>query len=91
MKKLTFVLALTFIMFSCVAQEKLSDKFKDKKPSVINGQVTKFERNEFGTYTISVTTLEYGKVEIHLVPPTAWLMAIPVYVTKNGTLHYRKT
>ncbi len=91
MKKLTFFLALTFIMFSCVAQEKFTTKFKDGNPSVINGQVTKFEKNEFGSYTVSVITLEYGKVEIHLVPSTAWLMAIPVYVAKNGNLHYRKT
>jgi|LakMenE01Jun11ns_1017448.scaffolds.fasta_scaffold8475623_1 hypothetical protein len=91
MKKLTFVLVLTFIILSCSAQTKFSTKFKDEKPSVINGQVTKFEKNEFGTYTVSVTTLEYGKVEIHMVPPSAYLMSIPVYVTKNGTLHYRKT
>jgi hypothetical protein len=91
MKKLTFTFALAFIMLSCSAQEKFATKFKDAKPSVINGQVTKFQKNEFGTYTVSVITKEYGKVEIHSVPPTAFLLAIPVYVAKNGTLNYRKT
>jgi hypothetical protein len=47
MKKLTFAFAFAFIMLSCSAQEKFSTKFKDEKPSVINGQVTKFEKNEF--------------------------------------------
>jgi hypothetical protein len=91
MKKLTFTFALAFIMLSCVAQEKFTTKFKYGNPSVINGQVIKFEKNEFGSYTVSVKTLEYGKVEIYLVPPTAYLMSIPVYVAKNGNLHYRKT
>lgn len=91
MKKLTFTFALAFLMLSCSAQEKFATKFKGEKPSVINGQITMCEKNEFGTYTVSVVTREYGEVKIYWVPCTARLLSIPVYVAKNGTLHYRKT
>jgi hypothetical protein len=90
MKKL-LVLSLAFFVISCSSQEKFRDKFKTSKPSVINGQVTKFEKNSDGLYTIHITTMEYGKVTIHYVPSTAWLLSIPVFVGKNGDLHYRKT
>jgi len=91
MKKLTFAFAFAFLMLSCSAQDKFATKFKGEKPTVINGQVTTFVKNEFGSYTVSVITKEYGKVQIHWVPCTAYLLSIPVYVASNGNLHYRKT
>jgi len=91
MKKLTFAFAFAFLILSCSAQDKFATKFKGEKPSVINGQITMCEKNEFGSYTVSVITREYGKVKIHWVPRTARLIAIPVFVANDGDLHYRKT
>jgi hypothetical protein len=91
MKKLALTFALALFMISCSSQVKFADRFKNAKPDVINGQVTRFDKNEFGSYTVSVITKEYGKVQIHWVPCTAYLISIPVYVARNGNLHYRKT
>lgn len=91
MKKLALTLVLAFAMSACTSQERFSTRFKNSNPKVINGQVTKCERNEFGSYTIYVVTKEYGKVAIHYVPSTAWLISIPVFIGDNGELHYRKT
>ena len=91
MKKLAFTFLLALAISSCSSQAVFSEKFKNEKPTVINGQITMCEKNEFGSYTISIITKEYGKVQIHWVPCAARLISIPVYVTKNGKLHYRKT
>ena len=91
MKKLAFTFALAFIMVSCVSQVRFAEKFKDSKPTVINGDVNRIERNMCGSYTVYVTTKEFGKISIHYVPCISYLHDIPVYVARNGNLHYRNT
>jgi hypothetical protein len=90
MKKLALTFALTFIMFACSSQERFGDKFKGKNPTIINGDINRIEQNMCGSYTVYVTTKEYGKVSIHYVPCTSYLHDIPVYVGKNRNLHFRK-
>jgi hypothetical protein len=86
MKKLVLAFTLSLVMASCVSQEK----FKGANPTTIHGEVNRIEKNICGSYIVSVTTKEYGRVEIHYVPRTACLLDIPVYVGRNGKLYYRK-